>query len=152
MTAAVGADIESICSKCGDVWHVVVAKVGDKIAKVQCKQCSGFHRYKPPGGLPAAAGKGKIGAAAPKGAKARKAAAADAPRVVVDPGRPLRRYAPSESFAIGDRLNHPTFGIGVVETSPGPGKIEVFFPGGRRILAVAKGAAGLERVDHSRGD
>ena len=29
MTPAVGADIESLCSKCGDVWHVVVAKVGD---------------------------------------------------------------------------------------------------------------------------
>ena len=26
MTPAVGADIESICRKCGDVWHVVVAK------------------------------------------------------------------------------------------------------------------------------
>ena len=35
----VGKDIESICGKCGDVWHVVVAKMGEQIAKVQCKQC-----------------------------------------------------------------------------------------------------------------
>src|SRR5665647_995831 len=46
MSAGVGADVESLCSKCGDVWHVVVAKDGDKIVKVQCKQCSGYHRYR----------------------------------------------------------------------------------------------------------
>ena len=34
MSAAVGADVESLCSKCGDVWHVVVAKVGDQIVRV----------------------------------------------------------------------------------------------------------------------
>ena len=37
MTPAVGADIESLCSKCGDVWHVVVAKVGEEIVRVICK-------------------------------------------------------------------------------------------------------------------
>ena len=30
----VGQDIESICGKCGDVWHVVVAMNGTAIAKV----------------------------------------------------------------------------------------------------------------------
>ena len=32
MTAAVGADVEALCSKCGDVWHVVVAKVNVQVA------------------------------------------------------------------------------------------------------------------------
>ena len=31
MSAAVGADVEALCSKCGDVWHVVVAKVGERV-------------------------------------------------------------------------------------------------------------------------
>src|SRR6478752_683889 len=53
MSAGVGADVEALCSKCGDVWHVVVAKVGEQIVKVQCKQCSGYHRYKSPHGAPA---------------------------------------------------------------------------------------------------
>ncbi|MBL0215562.1 MAG: hypothetical protein IPQ07_16970 [Myxococcales bacterium] len=53
MSAGVGADVEALCSKCGDVWHVVVAKVGERIVKVQCKQCSGYHRYKSPHGAPA---------------------------------------------------------------------------------------------------
>ena len=52
MSAAVGADVEALCSKCGDVWHVVVAKVGAQIVKVQCKQCGGYHRYKSPHGAP----------------------------------------------------------------------------------------------------
>jgi hypothetical protein len=143
MTAAVGADIESICSKCGDVWHVVVAKVGEKIAKVQCKQCHGFHRYKPPGGLPAPV-RTKAGAAAPR---PRKAAAPEPePAVAADPSRPVRRYAPGDAYTAGDRINHPTFGQGVVESSPGPGKMQVFFPSGRRILAQAKApGSGLER-------
>ena len=34
MSAGVGADVEALCSKCGDVWHVVVAKIGDKIVKM----------------------------------------------------------------------------------------------------------------------
>src|SRR5512138_3234756 len=53
MSAAVGADVEALCSKCGDVWHVVVAKLPTgQIAKVQCKQCGGYHRYKSPHGAP----------------------------------------------------------------------------------------------------
>jgi hypothetical protein len=139
MTAAVGADIESICTKCGDVWHVVVAKVGDRIAKVQCKQCNGLHRYKPPGGaVPAPRSSGPV--------RARRPAAAPEPSVAADLTRPVRRYAPADAYAPGDRLNHPTFGLGVVESSPGPGKMQVYFPGGRRVLAQAKAPGiGLER-------
>jgi hypothetical protein len=160
MSAPVGADVESLCAKCGDVWHVVVAKVGDKIAKVQCKQCSGFHRHKPP--------PGKEGPAAAKGSKASKAPKADAaagtgvtktkapakkkkkaepagPLVQPDMSRPVRRYSPGESYTSGDRINHPTFGQGVVESSPGAGKIQVSFPSGRRVLAVAKAESTLAR-------
>jgi len=142
MSAAVGADIESLCSKCGDVWHVVVAKVGDRIAKVQCKQCQGTHRHRPLGGKPAPA--------KPRPAvRARRAGAAKAavaePTVVADPSRPVRRYSPSESYEAGDRIQHFKFGQGVVEGSAGPGKVQVHFPGGRRILAQAKTASTLVR-------
>lgn len=139
MSAGVGADIESICTKCGDVWHVVVAKVGERIAKVQCKQCQSFHRYKPPGG-PAAKVKG---AAAPR---ARRAPAPPPPpSVAPDLSRAVRRYGVSEAYMTGDRIQHPSFGLGVVQGSPGPGKMDVAFPGGNRILAQAKAAAGLTR-------
>jgi len=28
-----------MCGRCGQVWHVVMAKMGDRIAKVVCKRC-----------------------------------------------------------------------------------------------------------------
>ena len=45
-TPGVGQDIEALCGRCGQVWHVVMAKMGDKIAKVVCKRCGGHHRYR----------------------------------------------------------------------------------------------------------
>src|SRR4029079_17537733 len=45
-TPGVGQDIEAMCGRCGQVWHVVMAKMGDKIAKVVCKRCGGHHRYR----------------------------------------------------------------------------------------------------------
>src|SRR5690349_213946 len=45
-TPAVGEDIEALCGRCGQVWHVVMAKMGDRIAKVVCKRCGGHHRYR----------------------------------------------------------------------------------------------------------
>ncbi len=156
MSPGVGADVEALCSKCGDVWHVVVAKVGDKIAKVHCKQCGADHRYKSPHGAAAAA---KLPAAIrpPKAAKeARESSSSsrspverfEKPSVAADMSKPSKPYRASEAFEVGERLDHPTFGSGVVEIAE-PGKVTVFFAAGRRVLAQAKaavpGAGGLSR-------
>jgi hypothetical protein len=164
MTAAVGADIESLCSKCGDVWHVVVAKVGEKIAKVQCKQCSGFHRYKPPAagaekgapmagaGVKVKAVKSTTGTKKPS-ARARKGTAEPGlPSVAADLGRPVRGYGVAEAYTAGDRIQHASFGLGIVQGSPGPGKIDVAFTGGRRVLAQAKAESALSRPVPRAGD
>jgi hypothetical protein len=151
MSAGVGADVEALCSKCGDVWHVVVAKVGDRIVKVQCKQCSGYHRYKSPHGAPA---EKKLPAAirAPREAKP-PVERFEKPAVAADLKKPTRAYRASELFEVGERVDHPSFGSGVVEIAE-PGKITVFFASGRRVLVQAKSAApsSLERpkpFDHS---
>ena len=158
MAAGVGADVEALCSKCGDVWHVVVAKVGDKIVKVQCKQCSGYHRYKSPHGAPTVA---KMPSAnrPPKEPRAPKDPVErfEKPAVAADMSKPSRQYRASEKFDVGDRIDHPSFGQGIVELYE-PGKITVVFASGRRVLVCAKEAAsssggGLERpkpFDHSR--
>lgn len=163
MSAGVGADIEALCSKCGDVWHVVVAK-DDKgrIAKVQCKQCQGYHRYKPVAGatkeakLPSAIRPPKE----PKELREAKEARAptarfDKPAVAADLAKPVKPYRASEKYEVGERVDHVTFGQGVVEISE-PGKITVFFATGRRVLACSKEGAitggGLSRpkpFDHS---
>lgn len=157
MSAAVGADVEALCSKCGDVWHVVVAKVGEQIVKVQCKQCGGYHRYKSPHGAPKEKRQPSLSTPRPPRASAAPKEPVERfekPAVAADMSRPVRSYRASERFEIGERVEHPSFGQGVVEVAE-PGKITVFFGTGRRVLAQAKDLAGggkLERpkpFDHS---
>jgi hypothetical protein len=158
MSAAVGADIEALCSKCGDVWHVVVAKNGEKIVKVQCKQCSGYHRYKSPHGAPAEA-KLPSNKRPPKEPKASRDPVErfEKPAVAADLSKPARTYRATERFEVGERVDHPNFGQGIVELSEAAaGKITVFFATGRRVLVQAKegaaAAGGLSRpkpFDHS---
>lgn len=157
MSAAVGADVEALCAKCGDVWHVVVAKVGVQIVKVQCKQCGGYHRYKSPHGatkeakMPSATRPAKE-PRAPKAPVERF----EKPAVAADLSKPVKTYRASEKFEVGDRVEHPSFGQGVVEVSE-PGKVTVFFATGRRVLVQSKegavGGGGLSRpkpFDHSK--
>lgn len=140
MSASVGVDIEALCSKCGDVWHVVVAMVGDTIAKVQCKECGGYHRYR---SGKAAAKTAKTTTTKRKSAASKVSARIDTAQVEPDLSRPVRVYRASEPFALGDRIDHPTFGMGIVDGIPGDGKIDVFFPSGRKVLAQAKAASTL---------
>ena len=137
MTAAVGADVESLCSKCGDVWHVVVAKVGDQIVRVLCKQCGGQHRYKSPHGAPKE--KRQPSLSTPKAPRAEKAPVErfEKPAVAADLSKPTRLYAASLKYEVGERVEHPTFGQGIVEVSE-PGKVTLFFAVGRRVLVQSK--------------
>ena len=151
MSAGVGADVEALCSKCGDVWHVVVAKVGQQIVKVQCKQCSGYHRYKSPHGAPA--DKKLPATHRPPREPRAPVERFEKPAVPADLSRPARPYRASELFEVGERIDHPSFGQGVIELSEA-GKITVFFGSGRRVLVQAKTAAsaGLTRpkpFDHA---
>jgi hypothetical protein len=54
--------------------------------------------------------------------------------VAADLSRPIRRYALTETFAPGDRIEHPTLGIGVVQGEAGPGKIRVLFDDRKSLL------------------
>lgn len=136
--AEVGADIESICGKCGDVWHVVVAKVGNQIAKVQCKMCGGLHRHRPPNGSTARStsrSTGRVARSSGGGRKTRGTSKSAAPLIQPNLDKPPQSYSIKQTYAPGDRIEHPRFGSGVVEMSVGPQKIQVFFTTGRRVLA-----------------
>jgi len=54
--------------------------------------------------------------------------------VEADLSRPVRRYAITESFQAGDRIDHPTLGSGVVQGEVGRGKINVLFGEKRSLL------------------
>ena len=62
--------------------------------------------------------------------------------VAPDLSRPIRRYAVTETFAAGDRIEHPTLGIGVVQGEAGPGKIRVLFDDRKTLLVHDRPALG----------
>jgi hypothetical protein len=131
---AVGQEIICFCTSCKmDLRHVIVAhKSGNSgaIAKVRCNTCGKIHAYR--------ANPGEKAAAA---ASARKRS--DAPvreKVQVIPvevewreqlstkqGVPSLQYAPTKEFKVGDVIDHPTFGCGIVKNLKDGNKFEVLF-------------------------
>jgi len=60
--------------------------------------------------------------------------------VAPDLSKPIRRYAAGETFAVAERVEHPTFGVGTVQTAE-PGKMTVMFPiNHRRVLVQGRGS------------
>ncbi len=127
---SVGSDIEAICKKCGDVWHVVIALADRRIAKVQCRQCGARHRYR---GV-----KGEIGAVRAKPAAratfSRTRSSKKKQAVGADESRPRRDFRMSDTYEVGDRILHASLGEGVVQEVAAPAKIVVLFNVGSKTL------------------
>lgn len=130
---------------------MVVAKVGEQIAKVQCKECGAYHRYRS-GHEKAPAKARATGTARPRVTRA-PVERFEKPAVAADLSRAVRPYSALERYAVGDRIDHSVFGQGVVEASPEPGKVTVFFAVGRKVLVQSRDPGNnLERpkpFDHS---
>jgi hypothetical protein len=74
--------------------------------------------------------------------KARPRQKPSAPEIVIvtaDPSRPVRRYSVVESYRAGDRIEHSTLGVGVVQGSAGRGKIRVRFNDRDSVLIHERG-------------
>ena len=63
----------------------------------------------------------------PRPRKRRETAQAGDEVVEADPSRPVRPYSASEHYTPGDRIEHPTLGLGIVQGDAGPNKIRVHF-------------------------
>ena len=135
MAFEVGSDVEAMCSSCGDVWHVVVAKVGEKITKVLCKQCNKQHRFKPTGAAPKANLEPTRRKVASGGAKSKRGGAKihAGAGIVHDPDKPTRPYSLSERFSLGEQIQHKKFGPGVV-CAVEDDKIHVNFSDSTKVL------------------
>ena len=129
----VGGEVDAWCTTCKAMkWHVVVAVVDGKPAKVECNGCHKQHAFKPtPPGTPK-----------PRAAKKSAAAAPPEPAPIDDLEEKLRAgessaksYSARDSYEIGDVVRHPSFGLGLVASLPAAGKVEVAFrTGGRKLL------------------
>lgn len=161
----VGSIIESICGKCNDVMgHTIMAMVGEEIIKAECRACGSVHRYRAParaaggkttvvmkkgrGGEPAVSRQAVMAEASrpamPKGGARKRVSAAcaaqEAWRTAMRrrEGQAPRPYAMAESFAVGEFIEHPTFGNGEVVAVAAPDKMDVIFELGTKRLLCNK--------------
>jgi hypothetical protein len=134
----VGKEALAYCTSCKmDLNHVIVALKGDRLAKVQCLTCKKEHAYKAP--------KGMAEPKKPKKPKASKAAEAEEAgshsieaewQKLMSTHRdaPSKPYGLKEQFGLGDKINHPTFGEGIVGKLIYPNKLEVIFQMDVKVL------------------
>jgi hypothetical protein len=118
-----------------DLNHMIVAMKGDRIAKVQCLTCKKEHVYRAP-----------KGATEPTKTKAAKKKAAEEEEtnhsieaeweklMSAHREHPIKPYSTKGHFTLGDKLNHPTFGEGIVGKLIYPNKLEVIFRMDVKIL------------------
>lgn len=149
----VGGETQSYCTSCREMrLHNIVAMVGAVPARVECRSCHKQHNYKaaPPGTAKKKAESGE----APKRPRVAKSAAkenhAEAGEHPLDALLQVRTaseaktYVPTERYVVGDLLSHPSFGLGAVAATPGPGKIEVIFRDASRLLLHERPASGAQ--------
>ena len=131
----VGQEIAAYCGKCKDERsHTVAAMDGEAVKRVTCSSCGGTHNFKlaPPAAKSAETAGDATAQPAKKRASSRRSKEADA--FSIDPKRPVKPYDMNNSFSAGDVINHSKFGLGAVETSLPPNKIEVRFQEGKKLL------------------
>ncbi len=127
-TLSAGDPIEARCTKCRkNTNHIVVAMAEEVPVKVQCNTCSGQHKYRPP--------------TVPKKAAVRRTVD---PKVAeqkewqsLRPGMDSKQaidYSMTTAFKVGGLMNHPAFGLGLVQDLVGPRKIKVLFEDGKKTM------------------
>jgi hypothetical protein len=130
----VGGDIDAFCTRCKmELGHTILAMVGKKPARVRCNTCGGEHNYR---GTSAPARKGSW---VPASERAARPAVTSWEALLreKDVSR-ARRYTAKERFRAEDVLEHPVFGIGLVQEVRGD-KISVAFKADVKTLVHGKG-------------
>ncbi len=157
-----GGRIETTCSRCNDITgHVIVAMVGDVIVKVECQACGSVHKYreiKKPKLKSETSSVRRVrqgetrdeSVSLARSEAAKKAAQTRANQraqqeaeavmiawksVIVSKGTSeARPYNMREGYVTGDIVDHPTFGMGEVQSTVRPDKMEVLFKSGVKVL------------------
>jgi hypothetical protein len=126
-----------------DLNHIIVALKGDRIAKVQCLTCKKEHVYR--------VAKGATEPQA-KSTRSKKAVAEESQSSSIEAewnklmaahkDLPVKSYSTRGHFGLGDKLNHPTFGDGIVGKLIYPNKLEVIFQTDVKILIYGGATSG----------
>jgi|RhiMethySRZTD1v2_1073278.scaffolds.fasta_scaffold40832_2 hypothetical protein len=127
----VGGHLDDTCGKCKRVTsHVVLAKVGTKPTRVECRVCHSAHAYR--SGEPASRVR-RAPTKTVKVAASPEAAWADSMRRAQGEAIP---YAASGRYNVGNRVKHSRFGEGVVVRLSSATVCEVIFVTGTVKLVM----------------
>ncbi len=136
MTAVIkaGSEVDTMCNKCElNLAHTVIAVVGPKIIRVRCNTCQTEHAFRDPAGA-----KARSVARAKKAAAPAKVVISFAERVEAKPGSKPKAYSVKQTFVAEDIIEHPSFGLGIVNAVRGD-KIDVAFKAFEKTLVHGKG-------------
>ena len=133
MAKKVSEDIIAYCTSCRlDLAHVIVALDGEKVKKVLCKTCKKEHVYKAPR-------EGKV-------PSKKKKRTTDTKKKTISPleewerameqgkDAPISVYAQDGSFREGEKVDHGSFGHGLITKLIQPNKMEVIFEEGTKLM------------------
>ncbi len=126
---SVGKDCISFCKKCDlALAHIIVVMKDDKTPKrVQCNTCKATHVYNDPNDT-------KVKKVTKRKTKPKVINSEVWQKALSKSENSPVSYSPKGSFALGDVLEHPTFGKGIVERCMDRNKIEVLFQNDIKIL------------------
>jgi hypothetical protein len=128
-----GDPIEARCTKCRkNTDHIIVTMAEEGPVKVQCNTCSRQHKYRPPTAAKKPAVRRTI--------KNKEAERKDAERKEWEALRPnmnsteARSYSMTDAYKVKALINHPVFGLGLVQRVVGSQKVEVLFEDGKKTM------------------
>lgn len=151
----VGDIVESSCRKCNDVTgHTIVSIVEGEIAKVECRGCGSVHKHRPApqkgqSKTTQAASGSKAKKSPSKGKKGLSAKEKEAQQLAEQNYAEWQRmlqgknqseaktYSMDSQFQVNDVIDHASFGLGIVQRTIPPNKMDVFFQGGEKRLRCA---------------
>jgi hypothetical protein len=131
----VGGEIEAYCTSCKAIhWHIIIAMVDARPAKVECLSCHKQHTLRT--ARPRARGRGAAAPARPV------AAVGDVEEKLRGREKTAQPYDPARACALDEVIRHPSFGLGVVVALPAPQRMEVAFRSGRKFLVHDRAGGG----------
>jgi hypothetical protein len=127
-------DIVAYCVSCKmDLAHTVVAMNGETVKRVLCNTCNKEHIFRTPKGESTPTSRKK-----PVGKKRTKKTVA--PDVLWEKAMdsaqdlPSNLYTFNGSFESGEKIDHKTFGLGLITKLIQPNKMEVIFKEGTKLM------------------
>lgn len=125
---AAGDPVEARCTKCRrNTGHRILTMAGEGPGKVQCTTCSHQHQFR----LPAKPRKPAVRRSA--NLKAAEGEEWETLRQGMHSAA-AREYSITAAYDVKALINHPVFGLGVVQRIAGRQKVEVLFADGRKIM------------------